>query len=138
MLKLRLARTVVGMLPIRALLAALLRRPQTIRDGFKEFHRQLRAHRHAPMMSTGKRTTFDRVFFGHQHGQIVAKIQIHRGEWMVIIERMLNRVDSGGTQLRKETPRIADTGDGMNALAVEIAQWTYLLRTERHRHVATQ
>ena len=62
----------------------------------------------------------DRVFLRHQHGRIVAEVEIG-GNNVVVGERVLDHIDARGAQHREEARRVADAGDGVNALPGEIS-----------------
>jgi hypothetical protein len=101
-----------------------------------------RVHRKHPMVFAREAQAFYRILLGHDDRIGVAEFEVRGGVGMMIGKRVRGKAQAQLLQMIEKTRRIADAGDGMHPLSMEVArvslkmwveQVAKLRAFERHR-----
>lgn len=79
-------------------------------------------NRDIPQSRVREVPAFYGILLRHEHGQLVAKIQIRRDEGMMVGERMPDNIHTVGAQISEKARGMPYSCDGMNPLAAKMFQ----------------
>src|SRR5438132_1065468 len=78
-------------------------------------HAELRSDRHIPVPRISECPAFYGILLGHEHGKLIRERHLACGKRVMVGERVLDDVEAACAQFPKETRRIADAGNGVQA-----------------------